>query len=125
MCISGRDIRARNGNLVTGGLAKGGRYRAREVRDEETRTAMLDYLAAAKHLFALETNAPVWTPDDQAEVPGERLTSHASVHNLKRYAAEAEIDHLHLHQTRYTSTPSWLRRPARLSKHKMRSNNRI
>lgn len=30
------------------------------------------------------------------------LTSHAFVHNLKRYAAEAEIDHVHLHQTRYT-----------------------
>jgi integrase len=73
------------------------------VRDEETRCAMLDYLAAAKRLFALETDAPVWTPDDQAGVPDERLTSHAFVHSLKRYAAEAEIDHLHLHQTRHTS----------------------
>jgi DDE family transposase/integrase-like protein len=87
---------------VIGGLAKGGRYRAREVRDEESRTALLDYLSAAKRLFALKIDAPVWTRHDLAGAPGEPLTSHAFVHNLKRYAAEAGIDHVHLHQTRHT-----------------------
>ena len=100
--LRGRDIRVKENHLVIGGLAKGGRYRAREVRDDETRTALLDYLGAAKRLFALKMDAPVWTRHDLAGAPGEPLTSHAFVHNLKRYAAEAGIDHVHLHQTRHT-----------------------
>ena len=99
---SSGDIRVKDDYLVIGGLAKGGRYRAREVRDEEMRNALLDYLAAAKRLFVLKIDAPVWTRHDQAGAPGEPLTSHAFVHNLKRYAAEAGIDHVHLHQTRHT-----------------------
>jgi len=72
------------------------------VRDEETRTALLDYFTAAKRLFALKIDAPVWTRHDQAGALGELLPSHAFAHNLERCAAEAGIDHVHLHQTRHT-----------------------
>jgi integrase len=36
--------------------------------------------------------------------PGAPLTSCAFVKNLKGYAAEAEISHIHLHQTRHAYT---------------------
>ena len=32
----------------------------------------------------------------------EALSSHEFVRNLKKYAAEAGIEHIHLHQTRHT-----------------------
>jgi len=98
----GRDIQITVEGLIIGGRVKGGRYRAREVRDQETKTALLDYLTAAKRLHVLKTDAPVWTRHDHPKLAGEPLTSHAFVRNLKLYAKEAGIEHVHLHQTRHT-----------------------
>lgn len=98
----GRDIQITDEGLIIGGRVKGGRYRAREVRDPEAKSALLDYLAAAKRLHVLKTDAPVWTRHDHAKLVGEPLTSHAFVRNLKLYAKEAGLDHVHLHQTRHT-----------------------
>lgn len=98
----GRDIQITEEGLIIGGRVKGGRYRAREVRDAETKAALLDYLTAAKRLHVLKTDAPVWTRHDHPKLAGEPLTSHAFVRNLKRYAKEAGVDHVHLHQTRHT-----------------------
>jgi integrase len=98
----GRDIQITEEGLIIGGRVKGGRYRAREVRDDETKSALIDYLTAAKRLHVLKTDAPVWTRHDHPKLAGEPLTSHAFVRNLKLYAKEAGVEHVHLHQTRHT-----------------------
>jgi site-specific recombinase XerD len=98
----GHDIQITEEGLIIGGRVKCGRYRAREVRDEETKAALVDYLLAAKRLHVLKTDAPVWTRHDHPKLAGEPLTSHAFVRNLKLYAREAGIEHVHLHQTRHT-----------------------
>lgn len=98
----GRDIQITEEGLIIGGRVKGGRYRAREVRDPEAKTALIDYLTAAKRLHVLKSDAPVWTRHDHPKLAGDALTSHAFVRNLKLYAKEAGLDHIHLHQTRHT-----------------------
>ena len=98
----GRDIQITEEGLIIGGRVKGGRYRAREVRDDEAKAALLNYLTVAKRLHVLKTDAPVWTRHDHAKLAGEPLTSHAFVRNLKVYAKRAGVDHVHLHQTRHT-----------------------
>jgi len=102
MGLCGRDIRVLDDKIIIGGRVKGGRYRAREVDDAEARSALLDYLAAAKRLHVLKTDAPLWTRHDHPKLAGEQLTSHAFVRNLKRYASEAGLEKVHLHQTRHT-----------------------
>lgn len=102
MGLRGRDIRVLDDKLVIGGRVKGGRYRAREVNDAEARAALLDYLTESKRLYVLKTDAPLWTRHDHPRLTGEPLTSHAFVRNLKRYASEAGLEHVHLHQTRHT-----------------------
>lgn len=44
----------------------------------------------------------MWTRHDRAGQPGAPLTSHAFAKNLKRYATEAGIERIHIHQTRHT-----------------------
>jgi site-specific recombinase XerD len=100
--LRGRDVKVEGEGLIIGGLVKGGRYRAREVRDLEVSAALLDYLSAAKRLHVLNTDAPLWTRHDNPRLTGEALTSHAFVRNLKLYAREAGLGHVHLHQTRHT-----------------------
>src|SRR5204863_5992804 len=89
MGLRGRDVQVTEEGLIIGGRVKGGRYRAREVRDQETKAALLDYLAAAGRLHVLKTDAPVWTRHDNPKLAGEALTSHAFARNLKLYAKEA------------------------------------
>ncbi len=100
--LRGRDIQITEEGLIIGGRVKGGRYRAREVRDEETKAALINYLTTATRLHVLKTDAPVWTRHDHPKLAGEPLTSHAFVRNLKLYAKEAGLEHVHLHQTRHT-----------------------
>jgi len=99
--LRGSDVRVADG-LIVSGRAKGGHYRAKEVRDPEVREALLDYLAAAGRVHALKTDAPLWTRHDNQRLAGEQLTSHAFVRNLKLYAHAAGIGDVHLHQTRHT-----------------------
>ena len=100
--LRGNDMQVTEDGLVIGGRVKGGRYRAREVRDPETKAALVGYLTAANRLHVLKTDAPVWTRHDHPKLAGEALTSHAFARNLKIYAREAGITHVHLHQTRHT-----------------------
>lgn len=100
--LRGRDVQVTEEGLIIGGRVKGGRYRAREVRDLETKAALLDYLTAAGRLHVLKTDAPVWTRHDNPKLVGEPLTSHAFARNLKLYAREAGMEHVHLHQARHT-----------------------
>ncbi|MDQ3917387.1 MAG: site-specific integrase [Acidobacteriota bacterium] len=99
--LRGKDVHAGE-KLVIEYRAKGGDYRGREVREPQVKDALLDYLSAAKRLHALKTDAPLWTRHDRAGRPGEALTSHCFVKNLKKYAKEAGVEGFHLHRTRHT-----------------------
>jgi site-specific recombinase XerD len=81
---------------------KGGRYLMTELRDAAVRTALFDYLGACGRLEVLKSERPLWTRHDRAGRPGAPLTSHAFVKNLKRYAKDAGLDHIHNHMTRHT-----------------------
>lgn len=101
LSLRGRDIRLEDGLVITSRV-KGGNYAGREVADPCVRQALLDYLSAAGRLHVLKTDAPVWTRHDRAGGPGEALSSHCYVKNLKKYARVAGLDGFHLHQTRHT-----------------------
>ena len=53
--LRGRDVQITEEGFIIGGRVKGGRYRAREVRDQDTKAALLDYLTTAKRLHVLKT----------------------------------------------------------------------
>ena len=91
-----------NGTMIVSYRVKGGRVETREVRSALVNAAMIDYLEASGRLEALTDDTPIWTRHDRAGEPGEALTSHAFVKNLKRYAAEAGLPSFHLHQLRHT-----------------------
>lgn len=91
-----------NGTLTVTGQVKGGDFVAREVADPGVKLALLDYLEAAGRLETLATSSPLWTRHDYAGQPGKPLSSHAFVRNLKRYARDAGIGEIHLHQLRHT-----------------------
>jgi integrase/recombinase XerD len=99
--LRGKDVRLGE-TLVLEYRAKGGDYRGREVREPQVKEALLDYLTAADRLHALKTDAPLWTRHDRAGSPGEALSSHCFVKNLKKYAKEAGVEGFHLHRTRHT-----------------------
>jgi integrase len=99
--LHGKDIHVGE-SLVLEYRAKGGDYRSREVREPQVRDALMDYLNASGRLHALKTDAPLWTRHDRAGSPGEALTSHCFVKNLKKYAKEAGVEGFHLHRTRHT-----------------------
>jgi integrase len=84
------------------GKVKGGNYVGREVRDPLLKEAILDYLSSCGREGVLKTDSPLWTRHDRAGRPGAALTSHAFVKNLKRYAREAGVGDVHLHQTRHS-----------------------
>ncbi len=88
--------------LILAYRAKGGDYRSREVREPQVKEALLDYLTASGRMHALKTDAPLWTRHDRAGKPGEALSSHCFVKNLKKYALEAGVKDFHLHRTRHT-----------------------
>jgi integrase len=99
--LRGKDVHFGE-RLVLEYRAKGGDYRSREVREPQVKEALLDYLTASGRLHALKTDAPLWTRHDRAGKPGEALTSHCFVKNLKKYAREAGVEEFHLHRTRHT-----------------------
>lgn len=99
--LRGSDVHA-DETLILAYRAKGGDYRSREVREPQVKEALLDYLLAAGRMHALKTDAPLWTRHDRAGQPGEALSSHCFVKNLKKYAKEAGVKDFHLHRTRHT-----------------------
>jgi integrase len=101
LSLRGRDLRLDDGLVITSRV-KGGNYAGREVADPQVRRALLDYLSSAGRLHVLKSDAPVWTRHDRAGGPGEPLSSHCYVKNLKKYARAAGIDGFHLHRTRHT-----------------------
>jgi len=99
--LRGKDVHV-DETLILAYRAKGGDYRSREVREAQVKEALLDYLSSAGRMHALKTDAPLWTRHDRAGQPGEALTSHCFVKNLKKYAEEAGVKDFHLHRTRHT-----------------------
>ena len=99
--LRGKDVHA-DETLILAYRAKGGDYRSREVREPQVKEALLDYLSSAGRMHALKTDAPLWTRHDRAGQPGEALSSHCFVKNLKKYAHEAGVKDFHLHRTRHT-----------------------
>lgn len=100
--LRGRDVDVRAGSLIIRSRVKGGDYTAREVSDARVREAFLDYLESSGRAGILSTDGPLWTRHDSAGSPGAPLTSHAFALNLKRYAREAGVGNVHVHQTRHT-----------------------
>jgi integrase/recombinase XerD len=99
--LRGKDVNL-DETLILAYRAKGGDYRSREVREPQVKESLLDYLTACGRLHALKTDAPLWTRHDRAGQPGEALSSHCFVKNLKKYAREAGVKDFHLHRTRHT-----------------------
>ena len=99
--LRGKDVHL-DETLILAYRAKGGDYRSREVREKQVKEALLDYLTVSGRMHALKTDAPLWTRHDRAGQPGEALTSHCFVKNLKKYAMEAGVKDFHLHRTRHT-----------------------
>lgn len=100
--LRGGSLKVEDESIILTGKVKGGDYVGREVRDPLLREALLDYLASSGRLGVLKTDSPLWTRHDRAGRPGAGLTSHAFVKNLKRYARDAGIGDVHLHQTRHS-----------------------
>ncbi len=100
--LRGQDVTVEEGCIILSGRVKGGRYRAREVQDPEVRAALLDYLTASNRQRVLGTDEPLWTRHNHTELSDDALSSHAFVRNLKLYARQAGLGHVHLHQTRHT-----------------------
>jgi integrase len=100
--LRGKDLELKEGTLVIKYRRKGGKFTAREVADASAHEALADYLKAAERSDVLGTERPLWTRHDRAGKPGAPLTSRAFVENLKAYAKEAGLTHIHLHQTRHT-----------------------
>jgi site-specific recombinase XerD len=99
--LHGKDVHV-DETLILDYRAKGGDYRSREVRESQVKEALLEYLSSAGRMHALKTGSPLWTRHDRAGKPGEALTSHCFVKNLKKYAREAGVKDFHLHRTRHT-----------------------
>lgn len=100
--LRGSDLELKRDVLVIRCKVKGGDYVGREVADPHVRQALMGYLESCGRADALTTGRPLWTRHDQAGPPGAPLTSHAFAKNLKRYAREAGIEKIHIHQTRHT-----------------------
>src|SRR5436305_3604803 len=100
--LRGKDLTDKDGRLVIKYQRKGGKFVGREVEDTCVREALLDYLASAQRKSVLGSERPLWTRHDRAGKPGAPLSSRSFAENLKLYAREAGIEHIHVHQTRHT-----------------------
>jgi integrase len=100
--LKGGQVRIDDDSITLTSKVKGGDYIGREVLNPLLREALLDYLSSAGRLSALKTDSPLWTRHDRAGRSGAALSSHSFVKNLKRYAREAGVGDIHLHQTRHS-----------------------
>lgn len=100
--LRGTEVELKGKGLILKYQRKGGKYGAREVLDSAAVDALVEYLAASDRMNVLESGRPLWTRHDRAGRAGAPLSSHSFVKNLKAYAEEARIKHIHLHQTRHT-----------------------
>jgi site-specific recombinase XerD len=100
--LRGTDVEMKERGLILKYKRKGGKYGAREVLDAEAVEALIEYLRSSDRMNVFESERPLWTRHDRAGRAGAPLSSHSFVKNLKGYAEEVGIKHIHLHQTRHT-----------------------
>lgn len=100
--LRGEDVELKEKGLVLKYRRKGGKYGAREVLGDDAVEALTEYLTASDRMNVLMSGRPLWTRHDRAGRAGAPLSSHSFVKNLKAYAGDAGIKHIHLHQTRHT-----------------------
>lgn len=100
--LRGGNLKIEDDSITLTGKVKGGDYVSREVRDLLLKEALMDYLSKSGRLSALRNDSPLWTRHDRAGRPGAQLSSHSFAKNLKRYAREAGVGNVHLHQTRHS-----------------------
>lgn len=100
--LRGKDVETREEGMIIRSRVKGGDYVGREVKDQSVKAALMEYLRLSDRTGVLASERPLWTRHDGAGRPGAPLTSHAFAKNLKRYALQAGIGAVHLHQTRHT-----------------------
>lgn len=100
--LRGRNLKLGDEALVITGKVKGGDYVGREVRDPGLCEALLEYLSSCGSLGVLKTDGPLWMRHDRAEQTGAALSSRSFVKNLKRYAKQAGISEVQMHQTRHS-----------------------
>lgn len=100
--LRGKDLEHKNGRLVIKYRRKGGKFTAREVGDPSVYEALTEYLSVTGRDNVVGTERPLWTRHDRAGKSGAPLSSRSFAENLKVYAREAGIPHIHVHQTRHT-----------------------
>ena len=100
--LRGSDLELRKDDLVVRCRVKGGDYVGRAINEPLVRQALFDYLKSCDRMNAFGSDRPLWTRHDRAGRPGAPLSSHSFDKNLKRYAREAGIGKIHIHQTRHT-----------------------
>lgn len=100
--LRGSDVELKKDDLIVRCRVKGGDYVGRAISETLVREALLDYLASCDRMSALGSGRPLWTRHDRAGRSGAPLSSHSFDKNLKRYAREAGIEKIHIHQTRHT-----------------------
>jgi integrase/recombinase XerD len=100
--LRGKDLDHKEGRLIIKYRRKGGKFVGREVGDDSVYEALTDYLITAGRTNVLGSERPLWTRHDRAGKPGAPLSSRSFAENLKVYAREAGIEHIHVHQTRHT-----------------------
>lgn len=100
-----KDLKRTNGTVQVHFLTKGGDYVTEEV-NSLCHDALLDYLRAAGRLDEMTQEEPLWRSHDRARRAKGRkngpLSSHSFARNLKRYARDVGLDHIHVHQLRHT-----------------------
>jgi len=74
----------------------------REIGSSQVRKALFEYLESCKRTEVLKTGRSIWTRHDRSGKLGGPLSSHSFAKNLKKYAAEAGLESIHIHQTRHT-----------------------
>lgn len=110
------DIRFEEDRILIHTRVKGGNYEWRTIGDDEVKTALERYLRSAKRLSLIgKKGKALWIRFDRgAEAAAidrrgnnllsnePRLSSHSFDRQIKKYAREAGIEHLHIHQFRHT-----------------------
>ncbi|MEL7235448.1 MAG: tyrosine-type recombinase/integrase, partial [Chloroflexota bacterium] len=103
-----RDIELKDNGLIIHTEEKGGLYRSTEIMDSGVKNALLAYLKASDRWNkdadrpSMDGSSPLWLRHDRAAKGKQAVTSHGFVYMLKKYAKEAGIGKIHLHQTRHT-----------------------
>lgn len=100
--LRGSDVELKKEDMIVRCRVKGGDYVGRAIGETLVREALLDYLASCNRISVLGSGRPLWTRHDRAGRSGAPLSSHSFDKNLKRYAREAGIEKIHIHQTRHT-----------------------